>query len=167
VNEDQMTTTPSQHSQEPTIKAAIALAIVGVVAVISTMAISSQATGKGLQSPQPTVWFDFASLPPSQSKAWCPRRSLVKLSGRKDKRGARASAFDNILLIVFFSHPRYDTNLQYHLDMYGDYFPNVSCCRQTHPALLKKRPQVVYVGPQTREDAGHKGVYDVLVDGFK
>lgn len=27
--------------------------------------------------------------------------------------------------------------------------------------------QIVYVGPQTREDAGHKGVYDVLVDGFK
>ncbi|KDN46212.1 hypothetical protein RSAG8_04439, partial [Rhizoctonia solani AG-8 WAC10335] len=34
--------------------------------------------------------------------------------------------------------------------MYQDYFPNI-----------------LYVGPQTREDAGHKGVYDVLVDGFK
>ncbi|KAG8773217.1 hypothetical protein FRC12_002658 [Ceratobasidium sp. 428] len=139
------------ESDEPSVRSAIALGIVGIVAVISSMAVSSQVVGKGLQSPQPTAWFDFAALPPSQSKAWCPRRPLSKLSGRKRKQGARtSSAFDNILLIVFFSHPRYDTNLPYHLEMYEDYFPNI-----------------VYIGPQTREDEGHKGVYDVMVDGFK
>ncbi|KAF8608796.1 hypothetical protein BDV93DRAFT_518846 [Ceratobasidium sp. AG-I] len=135
--------------EERPFRALIALAIVGFVSVVLTVAVSSQVTGVGLQSPRPTAWFDFASLPPSQTKAWCPRKPLAKLSGRKETRRT-VSAFDNVLLIVFFSHPRYDTNLQYHLDMYGDYFPNI-----------------VYVGPQTREDAGHKGVYDVLVDGFK
>ncbi|QRW08396.1 glycosyltransferase family 2 protein [Ceratobasidium sp. AG-Ba] len=138
-------------NDEPSLRTAILLGIIAVSAFIFTMAISSQPTGKGLHSPEPTAWFDFASLPPSQSKAWCPRRPLTKLSGRKQKQSSRtSSAFDNILLVVFFSHARYDTNLPYHLEMYQDYFPNI-----------------VYVGPQTREDEGHKGVYDVLVDGFK
>ncbi|KAG9097711.1 hypothetical protein FS749_005696 [Ceratobasidium sp. UAMH 11750] len=150
-SEDAEQTEDIHGSEEPSVRSAIALGIVGVVAIISTMAVSSQPVGKGLQSPQPTTWFDFSSLPPSQSKAWCPRRPLAKLSGRKHKQGARtSSAFDDILLVVFFSHPRYDINLPYHLEMYQDYFPNI-----------------VYVGPQTREDEGHKGVYDVLVDGFK
>lgn len=138
------------QSEESPIKAAIALGIAGIASVIATVAISSQVTGVGLQSPQPTTWFDFTSLPPSQAKAWCPRRPLNKLSGRKETRRRVTSAFDNVLLIVFFSHPRYDVNLDYHLEMYQDYFPNI-----------------LYVGPQTREDAGHKGVSDVLVDGFK
>ncbi|KAJ1304510.1 hypothetical protein OPQ81_005655 [Rhizoctonia solani] len=140
------------QSQESPIKAAIALGIASIAVVIATLAISSQGTGVGLQSPRPTPWFDFTSLPPTQSKAWCPRKPLPKLSGRKEtrKRARVTHAFDNVLLIVFFSHPRYDVNLDYHLEMYQDYFPNI-----------------LYVGPQTREDAGHKGVYDVLVDGFK
>ncbi|CAE6477168.1 unnamed protein product [Rhizoctonia solani] len=140
------------QSEESPIKAAIALGIGSIAVIIATVAISSQGTGVGLQSPRPTPWFDFTALPPTQSKAWCPRKPLPKLSGRKEtkKRARVTSAFDNILLIVFFSHPRYDVNLDYHLEMYQDYFPNI-----------------LYVGPQTREDAGHKGVYDVLVDGFK
>jgi hypothetical protein len=114
--------------QESPVKAAIALGIAGIAAVIATVAISSQVTGVGLQSPRPTAWFDFASLPPTQTKAWCPRQPLTKLSSRKEtRRRARVtSAFDNVLLIVFFSHPRYDVNLDYHLEMYQDYFPNVS-----------------------------------------
>lgn len=34
--------------------------------------------------------------------------------------------FDNVLLIVFFSHPRYDVNLDFYHEVYSDYFPNVS-----------------------------------------
>ncbi|EUC64301.1 glycosyltransferase family 2 protein [Rhizoctonia solani AG-3 Rhs1AP] len=138
--------------EDSPIKAAIALGIACIAVIIATVATSSQGTSVGLQSPRPTPWFDFTSLPPTQSKAWCPRKPLPNLSGRKEtrKRARVTGAFDNVLLIVFFSHPRYDVNLDYHLEMYQDYFPNI-----------------LYVGPQTREDAGHKGVYDVLVDGFK
>jgi len=34
--------------------------------------------------------------------------------------------FSNVLLIVFFSHARYDGNLDFHKEVYADYFPNVS-----------------------------------------
>lgn len=34
--------------------------------------------------------------------------------------------FNNVLLIVFFSHARYDVNLDFHREVYADYFPNVS-----------------------------------------
>lgn len=31
-----------------------------------------------------------------------------------------------MLLIVFFSHPRYDVNLDYYKEVYAEFFPNVS-----------------------------------------
>jgi hypothetical protein len=34
--------------------------------------------------------------------------------------------FDNVLLIVFFSHARYDANIDYYKEVYSEYFPNVS-----------------------------------------
>lgn len=34
--------------------------------------------------------------------------------------------FSNVLLVVFFSHARYDANLDFHKEVYADYFPNVS-----------------------------------------
>jgi hypothetical protein len=58
--------------------------------------------------------------------------------------------FDNVLLIVFFSHARYDVNLDFHREVYADYFPNI-----------------VYIGPATREDKGFAHSYDVLVDSFQ
>jgi len=35
--------------------------------------------------------------------------------------------FDDVLLIVFFSHARYDVNLDHYREVYADYFPNVRC----------------------------------------
>jgi len=35
-------------------------------------------------------------------------------------------AFDEVLVIVFFSHPRYDVNLDGYREAYSRYFPNVS-----------------------------------------
>jgi hypothetical protein len=35
------------------------------------------------------------------------------------------SAFDSVLVIVFFSHPRYNVNLDYYKEVYSDFFPNV------------------------------------------
>ncbi|KAI6041382.1 hypothetical protein EDC04DRAFT_2669187 [Pisolithus marmoratus] len=60
------------------------------------------------------------------------------------------SHFDNILLIVFFSHARYDANLDYHKEVYSNYFPNI-----------------LYIGPATREDAGFAHSYDVYVDSYQ
>jgi hypothetical protein len=34
--------------------------------------------------------------------------------------------FDDVLLISFFSHPRYDVNLDAYREAYSKYFPNVS-----------------------------------------
>lgn len=39
---------------------------------------------------------------------------------------ANYTHFSNVLLIVFFSHARYDANLDFHREVYADYFPNVS-----------------------------------------
>lgn len=40
-------------------------------------------------------------------------------------------AFDNVLLIVFFSHARYDANLDFYRLTYEEFFPNVSYTRVT------------------------------------
>ncbi|KAI6147328.1 hypothetical protein BKA82DRAFT_4152496 [Pisolithus tinctorius] len=57
------------------------------------------------------------------------------------------SHFDNILLIVFFSHARYNANLDYHKEVYSSYFPNAT--------------SILYIGPASREDAGFAHSYDV------
>lgn len=49
------------------------------------------------------------------------------------------NAFDDTLLIVFFSHARYDINLDHYLEMYTPYFPNVRYSpfvNTTWPALI-------------------------------
>ncbi|KAI0317777.1 hypothetical protein OF83DRAFT_98452 [Amylostereum chailletii] len=58
--------------------------------------------------------------------------------------------FDDVLLVVFFSHARYDANLDHYRAVYADYFPNI-----------------VFVGPGTRENAGFRHSYDVLVDTYQ
>ncbi|TFY75811.1 hypothetical protein EWM64_g8201 [Hericium alpestre] len=62
----------------------------------------------------------------------------------------RYHGFDDVLLIVFFSHARYNVNLDYYRMAYAEYFPNM-----------------VFVGPGNREDAGFNHSYDVLVDTYK
>ncbi|KAG8906638.1 hypothetical protein FRB99_006426 [Tulasnella sp. 403] len=59
-------------------------------------------------------------------------------------------AFDDILLIVFFSHARYDVNLDAHREVYSRYFPNI-----------------LYIGPASREDKGFRHSYDVFVDSYE
>lgn len=61
----------------------------------------------------------------------CHRRPLPFHSHRKTLENY--DRFNNILLIVFFSHARYGANLDYHREVYSDYFPNVSAVR---PSLL-------------------------------
>jgi hypothetical protein len=61
----------------------------------------------------------------------CRRRPLhVSPLRASDSRKYRY--FDDVLLIVFFSHPRYDTNLDSYRKVYSGLFPNVrsllECC---------------------------------------
>ncbi|KAJ7766616.1 hypothetical protein B0H16DRAFT_1522008 [Mycena metata] len=57
--------------------------------------------------------------------------------------------FDNVLLIVFFSHARYDVNLDFYKEVYSKYFPNM-----------------VFLGPQNRQDAGFNHSFDVVVNSY-
>lgn len=58
----------------------------------------------------------------------CVRRALPPSSRYERPDGAARpafGAFDDVLLVVFFSHPRYDINLDAHREVYAPYFPNV------------------------------------------
>ncbi|KAJ7662887.1 hypothetical protein B0H17DRAFT_952953 [Mycena rosella] len=65
--------------------------------------------------------------------------------------GARPDfhAFDDVLLVVFFSHARYDMNLDGYREVYSPYFPNI-----------------LFVGPGSREDRGFMHSYDVVLDSY-
>ncbi|KAG2343237.1 hypothetical protein BDR05DRAFT_976047 [Suillus weaverae] len=77
----------------------------------------------------------------------CRHRPLLSHSHRKTLENY--DRFDNILLVVFFSHARYGANLDYHREVYSDYFPNI-----------------LYIGPASREDSGFNHSYDVFVDSY-
>ncbi|KAH9080563.1 hypothetical protein EDB83DRAFT_2513530 [Lactarius deliciosus] len=82
---------------------------------------------------------------PSPGPPTCQRRPLhfsPPLDSDSDSRKYRH--FDDVLLIVFFSHARYDTNLDSYRDVYAEYFPNI-----------------LFIGPANREDAGFEHSYDV------
>ncbi len=67
----------------------------------------------------------FASnILPSPSQPACQRRPL-HFSPPRDSDSRTYKHFDDVLLIVFFSHARYDTNLDSYRDVYAEYFPNV------------------------------------------
>lgn len=68
---------------------------------------------------RPTTVMDIVAA----SKVTCPRKPLQSLSFFPHQR--QYHAFDNILLIVFFSHARYDANLDYYKEVYSEFFPNV------------------------------------------
>ncbi|KAJ7614481.1 hypothetical protein FB45DRAFT_937039 [Roridomyces roridus] len=58
-------------------------------------------------------------------------------------------AFDDVLLVVFFSHDRYDVNLDSYRQVYSAYFPNI-----------------LFIGPASREDRGFAHSYDVVLDSY-
>ncbi|KAI0345741.1 hypothetical protein BDW22DRAFT_1324957 [Trametopsis cervina] len=78
----------------------------------------------------------------------CQRRPLHSWTQLSKNRTYHA--FDNVLLVVFFSHARYNVNLDYYHEVYSEFFPNI-----------------VFVGPGSREDAGFRHSYDVLVDTYE
>ncbi|KII90860.1 hypothetical protein PLICRDRAFT_548746 [Plicaturopsis crispa FD-325 SS-3] len=85
----------------------------------------------------------------------CPRNPLPGAQPWPHQRdGSNASdtyhEFDDVLLIVFFSHARYDVNLDYYQEVYAPFFPNM-----------------LFIGPGNREDLGFEHSYDVLVDSYQ
>lgn len=54
----------------------------------------------------------------------CDRSPLPSMNYFSDERTYHQ--FDDVLLIVFFSHARYDVNLDYYREVYAEFFPNVS-----------------------------------------
>lgn len=75
--------------------------------------------------------------------------------------------FSDVLLIVFFSHARYDANLDYHKEVYSSYFPNARVFNLRTRENSNCYPQILYIGPASREDAGFSHSYDVYVDSYQ
>ncbi|KAH9969575.1 hypothetical protein BC827DRAFT_1262811 [Russula dissimulans] len=101
-----------------------------------------------LRSEKSSATLDILSVP-SRAAGVCRRKPLhISPLHAPDSRKYRH--FDNVLLVVFFSHPRYDTNLDYYREVYAEYFPNI-----------------LFIGPESREDAGFDHSYDVLVDTYQ
>lgn len=87
---------------------------------------------------------------PSPGPPTCQRRPLhFSPPLDSDSASRKYRHFDDVLLIVFFSHARYDTNLDSYRDVYAEYFPNI-----------------LFIGPANREDAGFEHSYDVYVDTY-
>ena len=57
------------------------------------------------------------------TKITCRRKPLQSFFFYPHER--KYHAFDNVLLIVFFSHARYEVNLDYYKEVYSEFFPNV------------------------------------------
>ncbi|KAJ7183899.1 hypothetical protein C8R46DRAFT_1186759 [Mycena filopes] len=86
----------------------------------------------------------------SANETACTRRPLP-VSSDWIGPGARPDfhAFDDVLLVVFFSHDRYDINLDGYREVYSQYFPNI-----------------LFIGPASREDRGFLYSYDVVLDSY-
>ena len=60
----------------------------------------------------------------SDSLITCHRKPLRSAAWYSYERSYHE--FDDVLLIVFFSHARYDVNLDSYKEVYSEFFPNVS-----------------------------------------
>ncbi|KAJ6573165.1 hypothetical protein DFH09DRAFT_1312414 [Mycena vulgaris] len=117
---------------------------------------------KPIPHPAPFVWSNATGAPeplmPHQFDATynltqstsCVRRPLPSSSVYVGP-GTRPDfhAFDDVLLVVFFSHDRYDINLDGYREVYSPYFPNI-----------------LFIGPASREDRGFMHSYDVVLDSY-
>lgn len=84
----------------------------------------------------------------TETTAQCIRKPLP--SHQDPQTQGNYEQFSDVLLVVFFSHARYNANLDYHKEVYSSYFPNI-----------------LYIGPASREDAGFSHSYDVYVDSYQ
>jgi len=95
----------------------------------------------------------------------CTRKPLPSLQDPQTQENY--TQFSDVLLIVFFSHARYDANLDYHKEVYSSYFPNACVFNIRTNEDSNYYPQILYIGPASREDAGFSHSYDVYVDSYQ
>jgi hypothetical protein len=76
-------------------------------------------------------------LIPPQISSVCRRKPLPSSSAYTGP-GERPDfhAFDDVLLVVFFSHARYDVNLEGYRESYSRYFPNVRALTSSSEFLV-------------------------------
>ncbi|EJD41785.1 hypothetical protein AURDEDRAFT_186391 [Auricularia subglabra TFB-10046 SS5] len=129
---------PRRNILASTELAVLAIIVLGVIYSIAPFA-RPDAEGHRMHS---------IALPPTRLPH-CARKPLASHGWLRGK-PRTFHAFDDVLLVVFFSHARYDANVDFYRDVYAEFFPNV-----------------VFVGPASREDAGFAGSYDILVDSYK
>ena len=81
-----------------------------------------------LINPLDTLGFmDHIYLPAVDSNSHEPSCTRTPLPSLEYFSGERTyHHFDDVLLIVFFSHARYDVNLDYYRETYAEFFPNVN-----------------------------------------
>ena len=98
--------------------------IVGGAVFAALILSSAYGTSQITSTPsiRPLSVADVIAAPPPPA---CARRPLAFAPLRSPE--ARVyREFDDVLLVVFFSHARYDVNLDYYRAVYAEYFPNVS-----------------------------------------
>ena len=98
--------------------------IVGGAVFAALILSSAYGTSQITSTPsiRPLSVADVIAAPPQPA---CARRPLAFAPLHSPE--ARAyREFDDVLLVVFFSHARYDVNLDYYRAVYAEYFPNVS-----------------------------------------
>ena len=148
----------------------IALAIFAVLGLGSTLGAIEAVL---FRSEKSRAAFDILSFP---GQAVCQRRPLHFSPPHASSGRRRYRHFDNVLLVVFFSHARYDSNLDFYSEVYAEYFPNVRPVLVLpdalfggifSSALVVAVLQILFVGPGSREDLGFDHSYDVLVDTYQ
>jgi hypothetical protein len=117
VQHSQLTPTPSQKSHYRT------RSVFGFF-VFASASIYAAYTALGQDPPKSPEIVPSVSRLLHPTEVVCIRNARPLSSIRDEDRVYHA--FDNILLIVFFSHARYDANLDYYRATYEEFFPNVS-----------------------------------------
>ena len=102
----------------PQVRRLFAAAVISLVALGYTSVVVFQYSGMDLSS----LRSQSSKLFPGRPNCRVPETSSLIHS----QTIANYTHFSNVLLVVFFSHPRYDANLDFHREVYADYFPNVS-----------------------------------------
>lgn len=97
-----------------------AAAMMSLVALGHVVIVISQ--NPGTSSDLSSIWRNIPGLSTDRSDCRVPESSTLTHA----QTITNYTHFNNVLLIVFFSHARYDANLDFHREVYADYFPNVS-----------------------------------------
>lgn len=89
------------------------------IVVLALFLAFASTTDPNEPNPRPAKFTDIVS----DSLITCRRQPLLSTSWYPHERTYHD--FDDVLLIIFFSHARYDVNLDSYREVYPEFFPNV------------------------------------------